>query len=595
MKNKVLGNSIVVFLVLIIFLAFISIYSLNGNFESGLNNLERLNTITGNVITGMVVSDSPLIPEDKIFPVANSIFYVYANDSDGKADVRINCSLSDTVPLKVMNISLHNDAGNFVDFYVQNYPAGQIQSNVSSIRILSPNNYYIIVYATNINDKTSRSITRMISVKSDSVPQITNLYPIDNAKIYSANPTQSIVIYFNHSATDDFGIKKINFSIYNKSDNKLVSEYSYGSVGSLKEINDNFFRKLFVGNYTWIVYAIDSAGQSSVLISRDLEVLSTQSLSALSAPSSELISPAADYLVKINNDNVQTNIGFNYSVADDYKLNITNLLVYNSAGTLIINKSSPASGTKAYFNFTFNFSKGDYYWKVYAKDNSSKESVSGPRNFYIRLATDSSTDSPSITKKSPSDGAKVALNKDSEIKFSFSTSDSDGLSKIGVIVYDSKGESIEQSEFSQTTGTTDSVSTYLFLTAGKYQWKAYAKDINGKETYSSFVDLEVTPYISGGPTSSNKCSDGTSIYLCSSTKPKYCDSDLTLINKCSSCGCESGYECQTNEGCILTLNGSSGALENEKLWWIILISLISVIVIIAVIVVIIRVKNYYDY
>ncbi|MFA5856266.1 MAG: S8 family serine peptidase [Candidatus Pacearchaeota archaeon] len=51
-----------------------------------------------------------------------------------------------------------------------------------------------------------------------------------------------------------------------------------------------------------------------------------------------------------------------------------------------------------------------------------------------------------------------------------------------------------------------------------------------------------------------KCSDGTPFESCSITKPKYC-SNGSLINKCLTCGCDSGYYCENQTG---------NCLENPK-------------------------------
>ena len=40
------------------------------------------------------------------------------------------------------------------------------------------------------------------------------------------------------------------------------------------------------------------------------------------------------------------------------------------------------------------------------------------------------------------------------------------------------------------------------------------------------------------------CSDGTIINQCSATKPLYCNSGLSLVNSCSTCGCPAGKVCQ---------------------------------------------------
>jgi hypothetical protein len=48
-----------------------------------------------------------------------------------------------------------------------------------------------------------------------------------------------------------------------------------------------------------------------------------------------------------------------------------------------------------------------------------------------------------------------------------------------------------------------------------------------------------------------KCSDSTLFKQCSTNKPKYCDNG-NLIDKCSSCGCPSGKQCQSNGSCTVS-------------------------------------------
>ncbi len=59
------------------------------------------------------------------------------------------------------------------------------------------------------------------------------------------------------------------------------------------------------------------------------------------------------------------------------------------------------------------------------------------------------------------------------------------------------------------------------------------------------------------------CSDGTVYGSCSSTKPKYCSSG-TLINKCSQCGCPTGYTCQTDGSCKSVV--STGTIWGANLY-----------------------------
>jgi hypothetical protein len=53
------------------------------------------------------------------------------------------------------------------------------------------------------------------------------------------------------------------------------------------------------------------------------------------------------------------------------------------------------------------------------------------------------------------------------------------------------------------------------------------------------------------------CSDGTAYGQCSKTKPKYCGTDAppvnTLVDRCSKCGCPAGYTCQPDNTCKTNL------------------------------------------
>ncbi len=62
------------------------------------------------------------------------------------------------------------------------------------------------------------------------------------------------------------------------------------------------------------------------------------------------------------------------------------------------------------------------------------------------------------------------------------------------------------------------------------QWPTFRQNINRTGTF-------------------NNCSDGTLVGSCSATKPLYCQTNLTLINNCSVCGCGTGTYCTGNGSC----------------------------------------------
>ena len=65
------------------------------------------------------------------------------------------------------------------------------------------------------------------------------------------------------------------------------------------------------------------------------------------------------------------------------------------------------------------------------------------------------------------------------------------------------------------------------------------------------VSVTLTPVPTNQTNVTIACSDGTLNNACSITKPKYCQNG-TLINKCSTCSCQSGQTCQTDGSCLST-------------------------------------------
>jgi len=65
------------------------------------------------------------------------------------------------------------------------------------------------------------------------------------------------------------------------------------------------------------------------------------------------------------------------------------------------------------------------------------------------------------------------------------------------------------------------------------------EDVLQSVSGATFTLVSVTP---------QTCSDGTPYGECSQTKPKYCQ-EGNLIDKCSICGCPSGFACQEDETC----------------------------------------------
>ncbi|HJX05721.1 MAG TPA: hypothetical protein VJ461_03355 [Candidatus Nanoarchaeia archaeon] len=74
---------------------------------------------------------------------------------------------------------------------------------------------------------------------------------------------------------------------------------------------------------------------------------------------------------------------------------------------------------------------------------------------------------------------------------------------------------------------------------------------------NGIIDIYDVVYVASRVGTTITCTDGTPYSQCSATKPKYCQ-DGTLINKCSTCGCPTGYAC-SNDQCV-----SSGTYQGPE-------------------------------
>lgn len=66
--------------------------------------------------------------------------------------------------------------------------------------------------------------------------------------------------------------------------------------------------------------------------------------------------------------------------------------------------------------------------------------------------------------------------------------------------------------------------------------------------WSPVVSCPANTVCQNGDCTQQTCSDGTLYGQCSTSKPKYCESG-SLINKCFSCGCPTGQQCETTGNC----------------------------------------------
>jgi len=103
---------------------------------------------------------------------------------------------------------------------------------------------------------------------------------------------------------------------------------------------------------------------------------------------------------------------------------------------------------------------------------------------------------------------------------------------------------------SYPSGTQVKTTYYTLKTVGVYRCALRAYD---GQTYSQWMNSsELTIVTQSQP--AQTCSDGTLYSQCSVTKPKYC-AEIILIDKCTTCGCPTGYSCNsTSNSCVVPAN-----------------------------------------
>ena len=88
---------------------------------------------------------------------------------------------------------------------------------------------------------------------------------------------------------------------------------------------------------------------------------------------------------------------------------------------------------------------------------------------------------------------------------------------------------------------------------------ACSNTVSSCGTYPSCTTCGANQICQNSQCITQTCTDGTIINQCSSTKPLYCNSGLSLVNSCSTCGCPAGKVCQGDESCVNAVSSLSAS------------------------------------
>jgi hypothetical protein len=178
--------------------------------------------------------------------------------------------------------------------------------------------------------------------------------------------------------------------------------------------------------------------------------------------------------------------------------------------------------------------------------NTAPPSPGSIKAFVIELQSPDTT-APSVSITSPSSGSTVS----GTITVSASASDNAGVAGVQ---FKADGTNIG----AEDTTAPYSVSWNTSAVAnGVRTLTAVARDAAGN-TNSSSITVNVNNIAAP-----QTCSDGTAINVCSATKPKYCDANRNLVDKCTACGCATGYTCNTATGVCVQSTTSNVTVYNK--------------------------------
>lgn len=128
-----------------------------------------------------------------------------------------------------------------------------------------------------------------------------------------------------------------------------------------------------------------------------------------------------------------------------------------------------------------------------------------------------------------------------EITLEWDYKDLENDPQTAFIIQIDKSPEMKNSDYKTVTSPSNSYKLNIKgLEETTYYWRVKTRDNHGWGSWSLTsrfsVDLDI-----------KECSDGTPLWQCSLSKPKWCYNVINtpiLIDKCSKCGCPDGYKCQ---------------------------------------------------
>lgn len=428
--------------------------------------------------------------------------------------------------------------------------ASEFNNTVIAIRSIYANDTY------SASNNTSTLLYFYLS--SGNAPNVTNFwFNYSGITTNRTNKYTNLTIYAN--ASDDVGLSSIIANITYPNGNSINVTMS-GSSCYLPNWciwNYTFGNDLHLnstGNYTVRITAFDIGNQNK------------SSGTDPGSPTSMNFTVYSNYTLNLTSNYTTYMRGENVTVQALDVNNFTAESVNWIANITKINQTYSFTPQATTFNYTIllNDTEGNYSIIVNASKNNNTGNNSWnfnvSRTLYLVIST--------FTTLSPGNTLTVSVdlyNARGELYTNFvnaniTCKDSNYLDTVFPLSFSSGHATSNDCHAANAYSTSFNITTNV---SDQYN--------NTGENYTTLTTTDQTIISGGGGgggggiATPKNCSDGTLYNQCSSNRPLYCKNGV-LIENCSICKCESGYECQLGGSCKVTiLENFSFTLDRESI------------------------------
>jgi len=432
----------------------------------------------------------------------------------------------------------HNGTGSWQNYTIPSPYAGNWTNYTIDLSNSSEFNVKTIGIRIYVNDTTSATNNTSTDLyfnlgpgNPPSAPDIIFNYA-SNVGTYVANLNNSFAIVA--TVSDDVGLSNVIANITYPTFGSIIKNMTGNNAPGIQKWKYYFGSDLLLnetGLYNVTVTAIDIGGQNATSVESSFTVYDYY----------DIVYPISDIFMRGENVTFYaSNLNYDKEINVDWIVNITKIDETNTENITIqltdfnytIKNDDPEGNYSISLNASKSGNSGGYIWNFNVR-----------RNLSIIISTDTA-----LSRGNALNISVYLYNAKNQLHLNFVNSNITCPDGMHTLTFNAGYASI-------LCNAPDSYSTSFNITVN-------ATDLynNSGENYTTFTTTQAPPPTGGSPggggpaplAPQKNCTDGTLYNKCSTTRPLYC-SNGTLTSKCSACKCESGYSCQLNETCTLTI------------------------------------------